>query len=308
MRITVTKTLAGALVAMAAAMTVPAQAASRATAATPAGCPANRAPVTQGSKWTGNASGTTYDASGTSFTQTKDNLLPVVLNGGGTCLVNVKVTGNFATSMKWWDLKQCCNGAGVTVNAPATLVNPRIVNASTDGIRIWKSAAVTVRGAYETGTRDDCISAITHGDLVVDDSLMDGCHTGISWRSGSKSAPSFKLRVTNSLFYVKPQANSGSGGNCKEWVTGGKANGTMWKMDNFKGPIYVENTVIRMDLANHQCVDLWPSGTFKNVKLVWNNTKAYPGKLPAGVTLTRDVGVWNAARTAWLQAHGYPTA
>jgi streptogramin lyase len=50
----------------------------------------------------------------------------------------------------------------------------------------------------------------------------------------------------------------------------------------------------------------FPPGTVaENVTLVWTGPGDYPGPLPAGVTVTRDSSVWYAARTAWLQRHGF---
>ncbi len=301
MRSSVRLTLAAALVS--AALAAPASATTTTTTA-PAGCPTTVSTMS-GTKWTGTGSNMTYDGTGTTFTQTSSNLTPVILNGSNDCLVRPTVMGNYNRSEKWWQLKQCCNGAGITINAPATVVGARMDNITVDGFRIWKQAAVTLRGAYSSYIRDDCISDITHGNLTINDSLFDGCHTGISWRSANSTTAktAFKVNITNSLFWVQGQPGSTSGGSCTQWVVNGKANGPMWKMDAFKGPVYLENVVIRQDLGNHECVDLWPTGTYKNVTFVWTNSKAYPGKLPAGVTMTRDVRVWDAAKTDWLSRH-----
>src|SRR5256885_8449568 len=245
---------------------------------------------------------------GGSYTQDKDHLTPIRLSANGDCYSGITVKGNFASSQTWWDLKQCCNGAGITVDSgPAALVNPRTDNIAVDGIRIWHHAATTIDGAWSTDTRDDCVSDTSHGDLVIRNSLFDGCHTGISWRSGSSSTATkpFKIDVQNSMFYIKPMTDHGSGGNCKEWVQNGKDNGTMWKMDKVQSGVNVQNVMIRMDMANYQCVDKWPSGTYNNVVLVWNNSADYPGTLPAGVTVTRDVSVWDNAKAQWMADHTY---
>jgi hypothetical protein len=41
------------------------------------------------------------------------------------------------------------------------------------------------------------------------------------------------------------------------------------------------------------------------VTFVWTASKAYPGSLPAGVTLSHNVSDWNNAKSAWLARHGY---
>src|SRR5438270_6024548 len=126
-------------------------------------------------------------------------------------------------------------------------------------------------GAYGTYLRDDCVTDLKHAPLTVKDSLFDGCHTGISWRASGRQHPAFPLTISDSLFYIQPQPGNTSGGLCTKWVTNRTANAGMWKMDSFKGSpstVHVSNTVIRIDLLNHECDDAWPAGTYSNVTLV----------------------------------------
>lgn len=250
---------------------------------------------------------TSYRVPMTSIVQDKKHLTPVVVDAPST-LRDVHVAGTWDRAEQWWQLKQTANGAGITINAPATLENCRLENVSTDGVRIWKEAATIVRGLHGVYIRDDAFSNITHAPLTIDDTLIDGCHTMISWRSESQATQrkTFPLHITNSMFYVMPLPNSGSGGNCKEWVlkNPSRANGSFWKQDSMHKPgLVISNTILRADLANHQCVDLWPDGSYTNVTFVWTSSKPYPGKLPAGVKLVRDVSVWDKAKADWLKRH-----
>jgi hypothetical protein len=85
----------------------------------------------------------------------------------------------------------------------------------------------------------------------------------------------------------------------------------MWKMDAYHGAadhFTISNSIIRQDLANHECNDDWPAGTYSNVKLVWEGGGAYPAKLPAGVTLVTGqagLNLWNNAVNDWQICHGY---
>ena len=51
----------------------------------------------------------------------------------------------------------------------------------------------------------------------------------------------------------------------------------------------------------------WPDGIYENVTLVWTGTGSYRNagdchnKLPKGVTLTTDLGIWRAAKKAWTE-------
>lgn len=253
-------------------------------------------------------SGMSYH-SGASYTQDEKHLTPIRIGSGG-CYDHVSVSGTFPTSTKWWQMKQCCNGAAISVDdGPTALVNSYTYNAGVDGIRTWNASAVTMVGVHEVYTRDDCISDITHGDLVIRDSLFDGCHTGISWRStGQKNKKPFTIDIQDSMFYIQPEPGSSSGGSCDQWVVNGKANGPMWKMDTVQSGVNLKNVIIRQDLGNHECKDVWPSGSYSNVTFVWTDSKPYPGKLPAGVTMSHDVSVWDNAKAAWLAAHNGSSA
>jgi acid phosphatase len=270
-----------------------------------AGCPAKTAAPTTSGRWTGSGGNTTYDARSKTFAQTQQNLYPVWLEGQNNCFQGGVIQGQISKADNWWQLKQCCNGAGIMVDGASKLLGVRIDNLAVDAIRIRKHAATTIDDMYASYTRDDCISDITHADLVIDDSLFDGCHTGISWRSHNSKIVNqpFKLQVTNSLFYIQPMAGNASGGSCKNWVVNGQANGPMWKMEGNAERVNLQNVVIRQDLANHECGEAWPAGTYNNVTFVWTSSKPYPGKLPAGVKLTNDVSVWNNAKSQWLAAH-----
>jgi hypothetical protein len=271
-----------------------------------ASCPSKSAsPDASGGRWTGSGGNTTYDARGKTFAQNSDNLYPLWLEGQNNCFQGGVIQGQISKSQQWWQLKKCCNGAGIMVDGASKLLGVRLDNVAVDAIRIRKHAATTISDMYATYTRDDCISDITHADLVIDDSLFDGCHTGISWRSHNKKLRNqpFKLQVTNSLFYIQPMAGSASGGSCKDWVVNGQANGPMWKMEGSAERVDLHNVIIRQDLANHECGEKWPAGTYDNVTFVWTSNKPYPGTVPAGVKLTNDVSVWNNAKADWLAAH-----
>ena len=51
---------------------------------------------------------------------------------------------------------------------------------------------------------------------------------------------------------------------------------------------------------------VWPAGTYENVKVVWTGKGSYAtaggckNVLPPGVTLTTDKSVWDNAKSAWL--------
>jgi acid phosphatase len=278
------------------------------TTAQQAGCPSSSSATPNSasdSRWYGKGGNTTYDARGTTFTQTDQNLYPVWLEGANNCFQGATIQGTISKSEQWYQLKKCCNGAGIMVDGATKLLGVREDDISNDAVRIRNHAATTIDEMYASYTRDDCISDITHADLIVNDSLFDGCHTGISWRSHNSKIINqpFTLQVTNSLFYIQPMATGGGGGSCKDQIVNGEGNGPMWKMEGNAERVDLHNVIIRQDLGNHECGEVWPQGTYDNVTFVWTNSKPYPGKLPAGVKVTKDVSVWNTAKSAWLDRH-----
>lgn len=179
-----------------------------------------------------------------------------------------------------------------------------------------------VRAKY---IRDDCIENedVPH-NMVITDSLFDGCFTGIAQRPGSDGAVqngqgphSFTMR--NSLMYIKPQplgpnycdASDVPRGRCAATDQANRWLGAhgIWKWSpQAAHKVTIRNTVFRLDMASYSSCSpqVWPRGTYKNVILVWAGKGRYrtaggcTNVLPPGVTLTTDLAVWRRAKRAWL--------
>ena len=186
-----------------------------------------------------------------------------------------------------------------------------------------------VRATY---IRDDCIENedVPH-NLVIRNSLFDGCFTGIAERPGGLSGTQNgtgpqSLLVEDSLMYIQPQplgplycsSSKVTSGRCKAtadpqvWLG---AHG-IWKWSQAAASkVTVRNTIFRLDMASYSsCLpQQWPAGTYENVTLVWAGPGPYAtaggcnNVLPSGVTLTTDVSVWDNAKAAWLNTPPPPT-
>lgn len=79
----------------------------------------------------------------------------------------------------------------------------------------------------------------------------------------------------------------------------------LFKWSPRAGSVDVADCVFRVDAmaASGPKPMRFPEGNYRDVTLVWLGDGEYPADLPDGVALTRDVEVWNAARTAWLSRH-----
>jgi hypothetical protein len=172
--------------------------------------------------------------------------------------------------------------------------------------------------------RDDCVEneQPVH-NLVITNSLFDGCFTAFAERpSGSSTATNGagpqSFTVLDSLVYVQPQplgtkycdTSRVSSGRCAATATPGVWLGAygIWKWsDQAASRVTVRDTVFRLDMPSYSSCQSqkWPAGTYENVTLVWTGKGSYAtaggckNTLPAGVRLTTDVNVWNAAKSAW---------
>jgi hypothetical protein len=177
---------------------------------------------------------------------------------------------------------------------------------------------------------DDCIEneQVVH-NLIVADSLFDGCFTGFAMRpdglSGAQNgtAPA-TFQVTNTLMHVQPQllgstycSAAWEPYRCKPTGTPGVWLGAhgIWKWSTAApATVIVRDSIFRLDqpgLSSCRAFQ-WPAGSYSNVTVVWTGAEPYAtaggctNVVPAGVTVTTDVSVWQNAVAAWLA--GTPTA
>ena len=178
--------------------------------------------------------------------------------------------------------------------------------------------------------RDDCVENEGDGPpqvpvtVVVRNSLFDGCFSGFAERppgGGSDTrngtgASSFT--VADSLMYVQPQP-LGPLYCSRKQVRIGRCRPTaqpkvwlgsygFWKWSRAAAAhVTVRDTVFRLDMPSYStCAGQdWPAGTYRNVWLVWTGSGPYgsaggcTNRLPAGVRLTNDAGVWDRAKADW---------
>jgi hypothetical protein len=173
--------------------------------------------------------------------------------------------------------------------------------------------------------RDDCVENedVPH-NLVIRDTLFDGCFTAFAERpSGYGHARNGQgpqsFTVESSLVHIQPQ-RLGPGYCSKDHESDGRCLPTkdpdvwlgsygIWKWSDAAASIVtVRDTIFRLDMPSYSSCSSqqWPNGTYENVTLVWTGSGKYGNagdchnRLPKGVKLTTDVGVWRAAKKAWL--------
>ena len=260
------------------------------------------------------------------------------------CIVGARVNGNVpqaATRDQWYDGKDGGPRLGGEVfrvtltNTPGNYVLFRntVAQDFEDAYdpNGWSPASAMyldhVQARY---IRDDCIE--NEGDgrpqlpmtVVVRHSLFDGCFSGIAERpvgagkDSQNGSGGSSLTVDDSMMWIQPQplgprycsARQVRIGRCrataqpKVWLG---AFG-IWKWSRAAAAtVTVRNTVFRLDMPSYStCASQrWPSGTYRNVWVVWTGSGPYAAAggcrntLPAGVTLTADARAWGKAKAAW---------
>jgi len=169
----------------------------------------------------------------------------------------------------------------------------------------------TLRRAYMRYIRDDAVENdyLIPGEIV--DSLIDGCFVFLSHRPEEEVASETVTAVRRCLVHVEAQPHDGyeeRGWRDRYIAIGedgiGRAPGMLFKWQEGAGSVVVEDSVLRVDEVAWSGPDDmgFPPGVYRNVTLVWLGPGPYPQPLPPGVTLTRDLRVWEEARDAWIRA------
>src|SRR4051794_7439840 len=258
-------------------------------------------------------SGTTWDLTNASFTQSgySGGDIPIRMTGSNLTVNGGKVTGDYPSSLTWWDLKDPnskyhANGAAYMADTAAsgtlTMNNNYGKNIAVDLFRMQSPnlKSATFNRPYSETVRDDIFSLARRSDgtssYTINDALVEG-YTGISWRNtGPGAGAPFSLTVNGMVMHIKPQALSS--GSCSKWAGGdgnSVGNGSPFKMDKYKGTtsrFLIKNTVIWLEEGNRDsCTHVWPTATYDNVTVVWTGPGSLPGAVPAGVKVTTDKSV-----------------
>ncbi len=251
----------------------------------------------------------TYDMRGTSF-KANPPKRPVTFrkNVAGICVLGPRVVGQQGRDLSWADMKRKWDGDGVrfiggSTPGQVTLAGAWIDNVE-DGFEPPRYSNAdprytwSLRHSYFRHIRDDVIEndRCLAGEVV--DTLVDNSFIFISSRPGSgnrlkngRTAP--VIKVHDSLVHVGTEK---LGGKLFKWPGSSSSCSPEPVLD-------VKNSVFRIDRAHHGSMD-FPKGTYKNVTLVWLGGGEYPVRVPSGVVVKRDVGVWERARSEWLTRHG----
>jgi hypothetical protein len=226
----------------------------------------------------------------------------------GLCIIGGTVVGQQPRSLTWQQVKDLHDGDGLRVQAGGWYVvdGLRVDNVE-DGISPFGDGFVG-RGLYFTYIRDDCIENDAVSGGVVADSLFDGCNMGLSERPSKgfqPTPPSAGETFTLDGVLLRLQAMP------RDDADDGLGHGQLFKWSRWANRLVLRNSVFLVERVsmNGRRSMRFPTGTVaENVTLVWTGPGSYPAPVPAGVRVTKDRSVWDAARRAWLARHGYPAS
>lgn len=216
--------------------------------------------------------------------------------------------GSIPTNASWSTAAHHPNSAAVAIaNSKNFVVDGlRGVNLA-DGIRPRDNVPNwTIKNVGLAWVRDDCIENdhVFGGD--IEGSLFDGCYVGLSERpspSITRSGANEVVTIRNSLFRLQPFPQPDNGPD--------PGHGAFFKWSDKATKLAIYDSVFRMDQVpgpGAAKAGIPPGAMLdcaRNI-LVWLGPGPVPGSWPACFTITRDISVWNAARTQWAVAHGYP--
>jgi hypothetical protein len=250
------------------------------------------------------AAGARIDAREAIFIASPDNRYPINLGGGdGVCLAGGTVLGQYDRNLGW-EAMHDINNAGVASENAALIADGVRIDNVTDGFRPT-AEGFTIREAWLSYVRDDCVeNDHLHGGLI-EDSLFDGCYVGVSERPSADNlvddGRASLLSVRRSL--IRLQAMPGP----REGAPGSRGLGRFFKWSERATQLALHDNVFLSEQVGQD----GPRGmgmpdtlvSCSNNVMVWLGGGDYPAPLPACFTVTTDRAVWDAAVRTWQAQH-----
>ena len=262
------------------------------------------------------AAGTRIDARAATFLASPTNLYPISLGGaGGCCLLGGTVLGQYDRTWTWSQMHGINNAGIAFLNGDFTIDGLRVDDVE-DGIRPRQGGGFTVRNAWLSYVRDDCVENDHLQDGLIDDSLLDGCYVAFSARpSPSIISSGYDGRnklwtIRNTLVRLEPMPGPdgptpdglGHGGFFKWHLWGDPVNSLSPKLALHDNVFLAERVGVvgadRMGIPPGELLEC------SNNVMVWLGPGDFPAPLPAECfTVTTDRAVWDNAVADWVARH-----
>ena len=268
------------------------------------------------------ADGTTIDATAATWDNTTASNYPVFIQRfpgeprNDLCFLGGGIASPYGPSTPWttWH-----GVTGLVAETPSfEAIGVSIWNEG-DGLDFDGTHATdwTVRAAHLATMHDDCLEDDEMNSGLIDDSLFDGCYSGISargWPGHTFDGSANTITITNSLIRLEPMPT----------VFKGPAPGTadFFKFaddqpdEGISPRLVVRNTIFRADqapgfgdLGTPHYTDPTTGESVpypidcSDDTMVWLGSGPFPGHLPSCFTITTDPSVWDDAVTEWTNSH-----
>jgi hypothetical protein len=230
------------------------------------------------------------------------------------CWIGGKIVGQQSRALTWAAMKSGHDGAGLRLaSSNWYLIDGLRVDNVEDGVDPRgkegeypeRADGLAIRNAYFKYIRDDCVENDDIGGGVIIDSLFDGCYTGISEQPNAQQAAYNAPRgetLTLDHVLLRLQKMPGPYRIDDPNVRG---HGKLFKWYEQSNRLVLKNSIFLVQTTPQGGdTDFPPGTTASNVTVVWLGGGPFPGKVPAGVTITTDKRVWDTARSKWLKRHG----
>ena len=249
------------------------------------------------------APGTRIDARAVTFLASSSTHYPISLDGGADiCLAGGTVRGQYDRRLDWATMHDM-NNAGAAFASPTTVDGIRVDDV-TDGLRPRGIGPFTVRNAWLSYIRDDCVEDDHLEGGLIDDSLFDGCYVAISERPSASIGGDGRgqlLTIRRSLLRLEPMPGPRDGSRSQ------LGNGEFFKWSDGATALALYDNVFLAEKVSQGGPDTMGiprplAGCARNV-MVWLGPGSYPAPLPACFRVTRDRAVWDAAVADWKRRH-----
>jgi Bacterial Ig domain len=250
---------------------------------------------------------TVADARGVEFTTTQvEGWYPVILKdgsypaGGTFCFLGGSIVGNDTTTS--WDTTWHKSVSAYSDHPYTTWRGTRISQGGDCiGIKDPGDASLTrIQGVSAVDCGDDAVENDLMKNVEVTDSLLEGyvLFAGRGGSAGAEDGRNNTYKINHVVGWLKPQRDVYKGST--------PGNGPLFKRPcncstNGWEPNYtITNSIFRIDkVPNHGDLSI-PPGPHSGNTIVWTGAGPYPGQVPAGFTVTADVGAWERSRAAWM--------
>ncbi|MGH6897897.1 MAG: hypothetical protein ACREJ5_15355 [Geminicoccaceae bacterium] len=261
---------------------------------------------------------------------------PISIKGGARngCWIGGLVQGTNPETAGWRETYDVANGAGFNFgNGQSThgftLDGIRIDNVW-DGIRPRGNAdGFHIENVWVSGSRDDCIENDHRQTGLIEDSLFEGCHMGISVRpgkaakekaqAGAAAAPAAServLEIRNTLISLGAHPEPNAKRSKYPWFKD-PGHGMFFKLGQSDLKLKLYDNIFMLEQYPNNDQDAWglPPEHYADQLadcrgniLVWLGEGDYPGpfhndRFKDCWTVVTDRAVWERARKDWIDRH-----